>query len=380
MSVVSDYVMRRLDAGRSGAEIHAELMAVGWSREAADAAYRDGLVALGIPLPDDARDHDAVFAGAAAPKATALDMAVNLFSFVLLGIVVSALVGMCFALINRSFPAPGEFFGEYAQIETAREIHRSLASMAIAFPLYVFAVRWWITRFAAGGERSESRLTKWLTYLVLLIASLVIVCDLIVVVYSLLQGEMTMRFLSKVATILGIAGIVFGFYVFERRTVQFAKTVPPGVFKIFGWTATMLVVFVALAGYLSTGSPTVARSLAADRARVLDMEMLSRCLERHAREMGHLPGRLEQLERASAYSNCPTYDRETRQRYGYRVVVESRTEGATRVGEFELCAQFALAAGEGTSAPSGAENWSSHAAGRICRVMTVQVVGKAAGQ
>ena len=54
MSTLSEYVMRRLDAGRSGPEICAELMAVGWSKDAADAAYREGLIALGIPLPDAA--------------------------------------------------------------------------------------------------------------------------------------------------------------------------------------------------------------------------------------------------------------------------------------------------------------------------------------
>lgn len=380
MSNLADYVMRRLDAGRPGAEIQAELMAVGWSKDAADAAYREALVAHGIPLPEDARGQPGAFAGAAPPKAAALDVAVNLFSFVLLGIVVGALIVLCFALISRHFPESNEVFGEYAQISTAREIHRALASLAIAFPLYALAMRWWIMRFAMGGERSESRLTKWLTYIVLLVTSLVIVCDLIAVVYSLLQGELSKRFLLKVVVILGISGIVFGFYLFERRSVQFAKAVPPGVFKGFGWTATALVLLVALGGYLSAGSPTIARSLAADSARAHDMEMLSRCLERHARDMGHLPGRLEQLERASAYANCPTYDRETRQRYGYRVVVESRTEGKARVGEFELCAQFALAAGRGTPAPSGAENWSSHGAGRVCRVLTVQLVGKPAEQ
>lgn len=383
MSSLADYVMRRLDAGRPGAEIHAELMAVGWSKEAADAAYRDGLVALGIPLPDELRDRQQAFAATVAPKAATLAVAVNLFSFVLLGIVAGALIVLCFALINRSFPEPNELFGEYAQIATAREIHRSIASLAIAFPLYAFAMRWWIMRFANGGERSESRLTKWLTYIVLLITSLVIVCDLIAVVYSLLQGEMTMRFLLKVVVILGIAGIVFGFYLFERRSVQFAKAVPRGVFKGFGWAATTLVLLAALVGYLSAGSPRVARSLAADSARAHDMDLLSGCLERHARDMGHLPGRLEQLERANAYANCPTYDRETRQRYGYRVVVADRAEGAARVGEFELCAQFSFAsgaAGKGAPVPSGAEKWSDHPAGRLCRVRTVQLVGKSSEQ
>ena len=376
MSTLTDYVVRRLDAGRSGDEIRAELMAVGWSKEAADAAYRDGLLALGIPRPDGSRDSTGVPGVSTAPRVATLDIAVNLFSFILLGIVVGALIVLCFALINRSFPEQGEQLGAYLQMATASEIHRSLASLAIGFPLYAFAMRWWITRFAAGHECSESRLTKWLTYLVLLVAAIVIVCDLIAVVYSLLQGEMTMRFLLKVIVILGVAGIVFGFYLFERRAVQLGNAVPPGVFRGFGWGATATILLAAMAGYLSAGSPTTARSQAADAARANDLATLSACLDRYARQMGQLPDGLEQLERASYYDNCPTYDRETRRRYEYRIVVASRTEGAARVGEFELCATFALAtAGKGVQVPGGAAKWNDHPAGRNCRVMTVQLVG-----
>ncbi len=80
--------------------------------------------------------------------------------------------------------------------------------------------------FAAGRERSEAFLTRRITDHVLMIASVVIVCDLIMLVYSLLQGGMTIRFLLKLAVVLGIAAIVFGFCLFERRSVQFAKAVP----------------------------------------------------------------------------------------------------------------------------------------------------------
>jgi len=97
--------------------------------------------------------------------------------------------------------------------------------------------------------------------------------------------------------------------------------------------------------------------------------------------MGQLPDGLTQLERASSYDNCPTYDREMRRRYEYRIVVASRTEGAARVGEFELCATFALAtAGKGVQVPGGSEKWSDHPAGRSCRVKTVPLGAERVGQ
>lgn len=384
MSSLSDYVTRRLDAGRSGAEICAELMAVGWSKEAADDAYRDGLIALGIPLPDHAEasantlPHTPAHAPAHVPteKAATLDVAINLFSFILLGIVMGALITLSFSLVEQAFPEPHEVQADYLVMGLSRAIHRSIASVAIAFPLYAFAMAWWLRRFAGGKERSEARLTKWFTYLVLLIASVVIVCDLIALVYSLLQGETTTRFLLKVLIIFVLAGAVFGFYLFERRSVQFAKPVPSGVFRGFAWTASAAVLATLVVGYLVAGSPQTARDMAADAKRTQDLLDLSHCLERYARAVGQLPESLEQLERTSEYANCPTHDRQTGQRYAYRVVVASRSLAQVRAAEFELCAQFALAsAGQRAPVPAGAENWFPHPAGRSCRVKVVTLGG-----
>lgn len=376
MNTLSDYVLGRLNAGRPAAEVGTELMAVGWPKETADAAYREALVKLGIPLPEAGSAQPVAPAGSSAPKAATADVALSLFSFILLGTVVSALISLCFTLINRAFPELHELPGEYLAVATASAMHRSIASLAIAFPLYVIALSWWLKRFAGARTHNETRLTKWLTYLVLLLASVTIVCDLITLVYALLQGEMTPRFLWKVAVVLGMAGLVFGFYWLERRAVQFGKAVPAGAFKGFGWVASGLVAVTVAAGYLSAGSPQTARRMASDAERSQDLVALSRCLQNYAGALGQLPASLQQLERTSAYADCPTHDRQTRERFAYRVVVPARSAGAARLGEFELCAQFALASTRsGAAQPGNAQNWFDHPAGRSCRISEVQLGG-----
>ena len=380
MATLSDYVMRRLEAGRSGTEICAELMAVGWSKEAADTAYRDGLVALGIPLPPGVSGSSDASpprpSASVPPPAATLDIAVNVFSFILLVIVVGAFIMLNFNLLNRLFPEVREMAGTYQQIATASVMHRSIASLAIAFPLYVLALSWWLRRLGGNHERVESPFTKRLTYAVLLIAAVVIVCDLIALIYALLQGEMTPRFLLKVLVVLGTAALVFGFYLFERRSVQFATPVPASVFRRFGQGATALALAAVAAGYLSAGSPQVARDLAADARRSQDLQNLSRCIERYAGAMGQLPESLGQMEGTSQYADCPTYDRETRQRYGYRIITASRAQGAARVGDIELCADFAMATGnQGIPAPQGTQSWTDHPAGRSCRTKAVPLGG-----
>jgi hypothetical protein len=58
---------------------------------------------------------------------------------------------------------------------------------------------------------------KWLTYATLFIAASVLVADLSTLVFNLLGGELTMRFLLKVATVGIIAGAVFGYYLWDMR-------------------------------------------------------------------------------------------------------------------------------------------------------------------
>ena len=56
-----------------------------------------------------------------------------------------------------------------------------------------------------------------MTYLTLFIAAAVLVGDVTSLVYSLLGGELTTRFVLKVSTIAVIAGAVFGYYLRDLR-------------------------------------------------------------------------------------------------------------------------------------------------------------------
>lgn len=378
MTPLAGYVQGRVQAGLSRAQIRDELLAVGWSEEEADAAYRDGLVALGIPVPS-AADRPAL-----ARQSSTVDIVINFFSFILLGVVAVALGTLYFQVINHAFPdplaamhGPGDWFMTQA-------IHHAIASLAIAFPLYYLTMRFWFRRFHADEGRVESRLTKWLTYLVLLVASITIVGDLITVLFKLLQGEVTARFLLKALTILAIAGIVFGFYFLERRRIQYRKAIGRSVFQGFGWAVAGIVVLGIAFGFLAAGSPGKARQYAFDQERARHLGELSRCVERYARELGQLPNSLEALRTTGQFNYCANSmeDPETRAEYEYRVVTAAREQGPARVGEFELCATFALAsAGQGRGSGSYERTntiWMEHGAGRSCDTVTVQLVGRKA--
>lgn len=373
---VAAYVEGRIRAGLSRAEIREELLAVGWSEEEADAAYRDGLIALGIPLPA-AGNRPAL-----ARKSSAVDVVINFFSFIVLGIVAVALGTLYFQVINRHFPDPLAELAGMGDWASTRSIHYAIASLLIGFPLYYAAMRIWFRKYREDEGRIESRLSRWLTYIVLLVAAVTIVGDLIAVLFKLLQGETSVRFLLKALVILAIAGVIFGFYYLERRKIQYHRDIPQSVFRKIGGAVAGMVALGILLGFYAAGSPDSARKKAFDMERARHLGELSSCIERHAQDLGQLPESLDQLRKSGRYAYCAASirDPESGSEYAYRIVTPLREAGSARLAEFELCAVFALdsASSRMREPYATSEVWQQHAAGRSCDTVSVQLVGKAA--
>lgn len=370
---LTNFVAERIRAGVTKAEILSELLAVGWSEEEAELAYRDGLIALGVPVPSEGNR------ATLSRKSQAVDIVINFFSFILLGIVATALGTLFFQIINKYFPDPLDATNWYALTSMTSTIHYSIAALLIGFPLYYFAMRLWFRKFREDEGRAESKLSKWLTYLVLLITAVTIVGDLITTVFTLLQGEITARFFLKALTILVIAGAVFGFYYFERRKIQYHLDIPRSFFLNFGRGTSALVAIAVIIGFIAGGSPMTERNRTFDRTRAEHLSSLASCIEQYAQNLGALPATLSDLKQSSQYSYCTGYmqDPENQSSYNYRVVTPSKIQGSARVGEFELCATFALATD--TTLPQrnlygNTSVWDTHIAGKNCHTLTAQLL------
>lgn len=345
-------------------------MAVGWSEDEADRAYAEALIASGVPVPTDGTHR------AYGRRASALDIVLNFFSFILLGIVVSALGTLFFNVIDKFFPDP---LLTYGQNMIADGVYYAIAALVVAFPLYYLVVRVWFKHFRDDESRVESRLTKWITYLVLLAASVTLVGDLIMTLFTLFRGEITIRFFLKAFTIFSIAGMVFGFYYLERKKVQYRQDIPRATFQKFGYSLSSIVLVGIVLGFLAAGSPAVERKRSFDALRASDLGTLASCVDAYAQTFERLPVALSDLERSSTYT-CPSVtDPETGAPYEYRVVSPVHTTpGGTMEGEVELCATFSLASEKETQSntyftmPVSAK-WSEHAAGRSCDTETVVV-------
>ncbi len=364
----SAFVVDRLKVGIPQSEVKQNLIAVGWTEDAADSAIMEGLLTLGAPAPESGTRT------LARKSASTLDVVLNFFSFILLGVAAMALGILYYQIINRWFPdalAARSGMGSFS----AGAIQYAIAALVVAFPAYYFVVKMWFQRFREGGERTESKLTKWLTYLVLLVASVTIIGDLITAIFYFLQGELSARFFLKALTIAVIAGSILGFYVLERRLVQYRQDVPRRVFQNFGFAISAVVGIGIVLGFLASGSPQTERMRALDRDRASDLSQLAMCINNFASERKRLPADIAELETSSNYQYCASQvnDRETGKPYIYRIVSDGVQNGSVREAQYELCATFAqvstkndMAINSGNYPYESDNKWGLHDAGESC--------------
>jgi hypothetical protein len=201
------FVKAGLERGLPRDQIREVLLQAGWpSDQVAQALAGYAEVQFPIPVPH--------------PSSTASSRETFMYVVMFATLIVSAysLGNLLFELINRAFPDPAQqAFGS-----TLQAIRWSLASVIVAFPIFVYVAALIDRDVRAHPIRRTSRIRKQLTYVTLFIASCVLIGDVITVVYNFLGGELTLRFLLKVVTVGAIAGSVFGFYLRDLRAGEAA--------------------------------------------------------------------------------------------------------------------------------------------------------------
>jgi hypothetical protein len=142
---------------------------------------------------------------------SAKDAFLYLLNFSTLATWTIGLGSVMFTLIDRWIKDPlspiNYYAGGYYQMAD------SLACVMVAFPVYLLVMRYIIRELEIHPEKLESAVRKWLTYIALLIAAVIVIGDLITFLTYLLRGDLTARFVAKVAVVLVIAGGVFWYYI-----------------------------------------------------------------------------------------------------------------------------------------------------------------------
>lgn len=199
------FLKQALETGETADSITQALKKAGWQDEEIRAALRTFVHVEGFALPVPRRE----------PYLSAREAFFYLVLFLTLYISAVSFGTLLFSFIERAIPDVLQ--GYYNDQNTLSTIRTSTASLIITFPIFVTLTRFLERGLERDPQKRGSKVRKWLTYLTLFIAAVSIIIDLIVLVGSLLAGELTTRFLLKVAVVLFVAGVAFGYYLWDLR-------------------------------------------------------------------------------------------------------------------------------------------------------------------
>jgi hypothetical protein len=200
------FVRDALQRGVSRASIEDALRRAGWSAphiSGALAGYADVEFPVPVPRP--------------RPYWSARDAFVYLVLFTTLYICAFQFGSLLFAFIARTFPDPA--MGDALRQSTwwMQQVRWSIAALVVATPVFLYVSSLTGREMRQDSSKRDSRVRRWLTYLTLFIAAGILIGDFITLVYNALGGELTIRFLLKAATVGGIAGAVFGYYLWDLK-------------------------------------------------------------------------------------------------------------------------------------------------------------------
>lgn len=152
----------------------------------------------------------------AIKKTSPKDVFLHLLAIATLYTSATSFILLIFEYINVAIPDPLTV-GYYSLSSSYGSIRLYVASLIVVFPVFVF-VSWFLNKsYNKFPEKRNLRVRKWLIYFTLFVAAIIIIGDLVTLIYNLLGGELTYRFLLKIITIFFVTGSIFGYYFADIR-------------------------------------------------------------------------------------------------------------------------------------------------------------------
>jgi hypothetical protein len=334
-----DFVKQGLSRGMTREAIRDALLRAGWAKTQVEEgllAYADVDCAVPVPRP--------------RPYVSAREVFTHLLMFATLYVSAYTLGSLLFELIDVRFPDPAT--PQYWE-HTTRAIRWSISLLLVSFPLTLFIAAHVARGMRRDPSKRSSRIRRQLTYVTLFIASCVLLGDAATLIYNVLGGELTTRFVLKVLVLAAIAGSAFAYWLWDIRTVDAGRAPEPWNRYAVG-AAALAVTATVVAGLWVIESPSEARDSRFDQTRVSALREISRAIDVYYSRNQRVP---ETLFYLGDVSSADPRDPSDGQVYEYTVRGER---------EYELCATFSR-----QSTEPRADFWW-HGAGRQCYPLKVR--------
>lgn len=205
---LAQFVAEALKEGRSREEISAALHQAGWTQNEVAGAL-DAWAETGF-LPPVPRPR---------PYVSAREAFLYGLMFLALAMTAWNITALGFELIELWLPDVTDEFNRY----NAETVRWSISVLVVFFPLFVVMNTRAQRAAHADPGRRRSAVRKWFGYITLFLAAIALLGDLIAVIYALLSGDLTARFIAKAALVALTAGLIFLYFRGEMEEAQDAR-------------------------------------------------------------------------------------------------------------------------------------------------------------
>lgn len=254
----------------------------------------------------------------------------------------SAFLSLIFGTLDKVFPDVLTATYQYGYSSYSFDSMRSaLAVLIIVFPVFLILALFWNRESKKELSHWDAVLRRWVTYLILFLASVLVVVDLVTLVRYFVSGEITVRFLLKVGATLTTGALVGWYYLLHLRAEGPTKL--QHIFVII--KACAFTLFAIVWAFIVMGGPGTQRDLRLDQRRVDDLQSLQSQIIGVWQQKEKLPESLDELKNPIANYMVPQ-DPE----FQKGKIYEYKKLSAMK---FELCATFTLPIPKGYVETSG---------------------------
>lgn len=298
------------------------------------------------------------------PKITAKDFFLWAGAMVAFYWSVIAFIFLIFDYINYAFP---NVLGSYSPDPYQSGISFEMASVIVAFPLYLFLARLIRHDAARDASRREIWIRRWALILTLFVAGAAIAGDLIALLTTFLNGEeLTTAFLLKALVILLVAAGVFMHFIADLNGYWDSF---PLRRRYVGIGAGALAVITVVSGFFIVGSPYQARLARFDAQKVSDLQSIQSSVIAYYQAKQALPAKLADINTSLSYGPLPTdpqngepYEYEKAGALSFKLCATFNAESHSTIGGVPPLEPRAVPVGGKASIQ---DNWQ-HGSGRAC--------------
>jgi len=254
---LKEFIAHARSKGMDHQTIRILLLSSGWKEKDVVEGLTEATLDMPVPAPED--------------RGGAREAFFHLLAFVTLYASVVSVLVLLFEYLNRLFPDAAFDYAYYN--DNGSMIRWFVATLIVSFPIFLWMSRIIAHEIAKFPERAWSPVRRWLTYLTLFVTAGILVGDGITLLFYMLEGEITIRFILKVLAVVAVAGMVFSYYFLSLKLpARDARSTTLN--RAYAITATVIAVGVVLWGLFFAGTPFGQRLVRLDERRVNDLRSI----------------------------------------------------------------------------------------------------------